>query len=118
MVHAGPNQGSPSGWQSKDDPATQTLLAGKVENGLATIKQRTEILTPITDAKVKSQVIQRIQHGYLKFDIQAGRLFNSRLELDERVIGFNGPTSHMHYLGRLTEQSELVRDGVRKVSVR
>ncbi len=90
----------------------------KVENGLATIKQRTEILTPITDAKVKSQVIQRIQHGYLKFDIQAGRLFNSRLELDERVIGFNGPTSHMHYLGRLTEQSELVRDGVRKVSVR
>lgn len=90
----------------------------KVENGLATIKQRTQILTPITDAKIKSQVIQRIQHGYLKFDIEAGRLFNSRLELDERVIGFNGPTSHMHYLGRLTEQSELVRDGVRKVSVR
>ena len=74
-----------------------------VKNGLATISVRTQVLTPVSDPKIQSQLMQRLQHGTIKFDLDAGRIYSSKMELDERVIGFRGAASMIHYLSRMTE---------------
>jgi hypothetical protein len=76
----------------------------KVEAGVATIAIKTQVLTPLTDPKIKSQLVQRLQDGSVLFDIAGGQVRTRRMQLDQRVIGFNGPTSMMHYLARLTEE--------------
>ena len=76
----------------------------KVEVGVATISVVTQILTPISDPKLQSQLVQRMQEGTIKFDIDAGRLIHKQMDLDESVLGFAGPDSHMQYLARLTEE--------------
>jgi len=75
----------------------------QVKNGLATISVRTQVLTPVSDPKIQSQLMQRLQHGTIKFDLDAGRIYSSKMELDERVIGFRGAASMIHYLSRMTE---------------
>ena len=88
----------------------------KVSAGVATISIKTQILTPVRDAKVRSQLIQRISEGEIRFDIDAGRLISRRLDWDETVLGFNGPDSNMKYLARLTE--ELVTEKKAKTAAR
>ena len=51
------------------------------------------MLTPVSDPKIQSQLMQRLQHGTIKFDLDAGRIYSSKMELDERVIGFRGAAS-------------------------
>jgi hypothetical protein len=75
----------------------------KVESGVATISLNTQILTPSITARVRSQLIQKLSNGTIKFDIDAGRIISKQLEWDETVVGFNGPKSNMEYLGRITE---------------
>jgi len=75
----------------------------QVKNGLATISVRTQVLTPVNDPKIQSQLMQRLQHGTIQFDLDAGRIYSSKMELDERVIGFRGAASMIHYLSRMTE---------------
>jgi len=76
----------------------------KVENGVATISVVTMVLTPINDPKLKSQLVQRLQKGSIKFDIDAGRLIHKQFDIGEEVVGFSGADSYMQYLGRLTEE--------------
>ena len=83
----------------------------KVKYGVATISVTTKVLTPVHDAKVKSQLIQRMTSGEIKFDIDAGRVISKQLDLDERVIGFNGADSVMHYLARFTEELVIDEEG-------
>lgn len=90
----------------------------KVSNGLATITVRTQVITPVHDAKVKSQLMQRMQHGEFQFDLAKGRIYSSRMELDERVVGFNGAASMIHYLSRMTEQLLKSVPSTKDVSVR
>ena len=80
----------------------------KVQAGVATISVSTQVLTPLDDPRVKSQIVQRLQDGNIRFDIERGRILSRQLDLDQRVIGFNGPTSLMHYLARTRE--EVVKD--------
>lgn len=75
----------------------------KVETGVATISVKTQILTPLDDARVKSQIIQRISQGELRFDLDSGRMLAKQLDWDESVLGFNGAESNMKYLARFTE---------------
>ncbi len=75
----------------------------KVQTGVATISVRTQVLTPINDARLESQLIQQLSHGHIKFDVDAGRVISKQLDWDEQVIGFNGPNSNMKYLARFTE---------------
>ena len=82
----------------------QVYTLEKVEAGLATIDVRTELLTPVNDPKVESQLIQRLTHGTIKFDVDAGRLISKQLDLDKTVIGFSGAESSMSYLARFTEE--------------
>ncbi len=52
---------------------------------------------------MKSQLIQQLSRGEIKFDIDAGRVISKRLDWDENVIGFSGADSNMKYLARFTE---------------
>jgi len=76
----------------------------KVEAGVATITLETQVLTPVNEPKVQSQLVQRLQRGTLKFDVDAGRLIHKQLDIDEEVFGFSGNDSHMQYLARFTEE--------------
>jgi hypothetical protein len=86
----------------------------KVENGVATIGVVTTVLTPINDPKLQSQLVQRLQKGTIRFDIDAGRLIHKQLDIDQEVIGFSGADSIMQYLARLTE--EPVKEDVKSAS--
>jgi hypothetical protein len=76
----------------------------KVELGVATISVVTQVLTPISDPKLESQLVQRLQKGTIKFDVDDGRLIHKRMDLDESVLGFAGADSSMQYVARLTEE--------------
>ena len=77
----------------------------KVQTGIATIKVQTQILTPVNDPVVQSQLVQRVKRGEVKFDIDAGRLRSQQMDIDETVVGFSGPNSIMKYLSRLSEEA-------------
>lgn len=81
-----------------------------VENGVAKISVATQILTPgIQDQpRVLVQIVQRLTSGVIEFDIERGLVVRQSLDLDQTVIGFNGPKSIMNYNGKLSE--ELILD--------
>jgi hypothetical protein len=76
----------------------------KVEAGVATISVATIVLTPVNDPKIQSQLVQRLQRGTIKFDLDAGRLLYKQMDIDQQVFGFSGADSHMQYLARFTEE--------------
>ena len=76
----------------------------KVQAGVATISVKTEVLTPVDDAAIKSQLVQQLSNGTIRFDVDAGRVVSKQLDWTESVIGFNGPDSNMKYLARFTER--------------
>ncbi len=75
-----------------------------VKTGVATIGVETQVLTPIDDPRVKSQLIQQLTRGEIKFDIDAGQVISRRIDWDETVVGFQGADSLMKYLARFTEE--------------
>ncbi len=75
-----------------------------VKTGLATISVKTEVVTPVNDPAVKSQLVQQLTNGELKFDVDAGRLVFQQIDWDETVVGFSGDNSLMKYLARFTEE--------------
>ena len=75
----------------------------KVERGVATIAVETQILTPVNDPKIRVQLMQRLSKGHIRFDIDAGRIVSQRTDLDQRMLGFSGPDSSMHYVATFTE---------------
>jgi len=84
--------------------ARDTYTLEKVQTGVATLKVRSEILTPIEQASVKAQIIQQLSNGSIRFDLDAGRFLSKQLDWDETVVGFQGPNSLMEYRARLTEE--------------
>jgi len=87
----------------------------KIEAGVATISVATQVLTPVSDPKVQSQIVQRLQRGTIKFDIDAGRLLHKQMDIDQEVFGFSGADSHMQYLARFTEEPLQVGSPTAKV---
>ncbi len=76
----------------------------QVQTGVATIAARTEVLTPVDDPAIQSQLVQRVKRGEVRFDVDAGRVLQQQMDIDETVIGFSGADSMMKYLARLTEE--------------
>lgn len=83
----------------------QQYTLEKVQTGVATINVTTQVLTPLNDPALQSQLIQRVKRGVIKFDVDAGRILSQQMDSDETVVGFNGPDSNMKYLSRLTEEA-------------
>ena len=64
-----------------------------VENGIATISLVTVCMSPLNDPFQESQLLQRQPNGTLKFDITKGTLVDRQLEIDDKVVGHQGPGS-------------------------
>ena len=75
-----------------------------VKDDVATIRVKTEVLTPIHDPKVKLHLLQRLNSGTVRFDIKAGQIVSKEMEWDETIVNFNGPASQMRYLARFKEE--------------
>ncbi len=82
----------------------QKFTLESVADDVATVKVDFQVLTPVSDPSIEAQLVQRLSSGTVKFDITAGRVLSQQLDLDKHVIGFNGPTSSMHYVTRFTEK--------------
>jgi hypothetical protein len=91
--------------QVKRIKTRQQYTLVNVQTGVATIAVETQILTPVNDPRVQSQLVQRIKRGEAKFDLDTGRVRSQQLDIDETVIGFHGADSLMKYLSRLSEES-------------
>lgn len=74
-----------------------------VENNLATISVKTDLLTPLDDPKLLAQLIQRTPRGSFVFDIDQGLIASRTFITDKSEIGVVGPNSMMRATGQLTE---------------
>jgi hypothetical protein len=81
----------------------QRFTLQSVKTGVATIAVETQILTPIHDPAIESQVIQHQSSGTVRFDVDAGRILSQQMDLDKHLVGFRGETSSLHYVTRFTE---------------
>lgn len=88
----------------KEIKVRDSFTLEKVQTGVATIRVRTEVLTPIEAASVKAQIVQQLSNGTIKFDVDAGRVLSKELDWDETVVGFQGENSLMEYRARVTEK--------------
>jgi hypothetical protein len=93
----------PSGG-TKRIKAIQQFTLEDVKTGVATIQVSTEILTPITDPAIESQLIQREAAGRVRLDIDAGRVMGQQMDIDKHVVGFRGGASSIHYVNRFSER--------------
>jgi len=84
-----------------------------VKDGVATVSIETQVLTPVRDPAVESQLIQRGGRGEVKFDIAKGRVVSQQVDVDKSVVGFRGPASSIHYVSRFTER---LLDGEKKTA--
>lgn len=112
-VKIGDNWAVPREVRTRNEAGTQKIIKirelytlEKVQTGIATISVRSEPLTPIEDQTVKSQLVQQLSNGTIRFDIDAGRVISRQLDWDETVVGFQGASSMMEYRARLTEELE------------
>jgi len=92
-----------------ENQATKTIQTRRhhklldVASGIATIEVTYQVLSPI-DAYVEYQLVQRLMHGEVRFDIDAGRVVAQQMDIDKRILGFAGPTSSTHYIMRMEEK--------------
>lgn len=84
--------------------AVQQFVLEEVKTGVAVIRVSTDILTPITDPAVESQLVQREAAGTVRFDIDAGRILGQQMDIDKHVVGFRGDASSIHYVNRFSER--------------
>ena len=84
--------------------AVQRFVLEDVKTGVATIRVSTDVLTPITDPAVESQLVQREAAGKVRFDIDAGRILGQQMDIDKHVVGFRGDASSIHYVNRFSER--------------
>lgn len=73
-----------------------------VTSGVADVEMTYQVLSPIT-AHIEAQLVQRLMSGTIRFDIKKGRILSQQMDVDQRVLGFAGATSSMHYVMRLKE---------------
>ncbi len=82
----------------------QRFTLEEVKNGVATIRVENEVLTPVQDPALEAQLIECGAGGSVRLDIDAGRVLQQQTDLDNRVVGFRGEASSIHYLTRFTEK--------------
>jgi hypothetical protein len=66
-----------------------------IEEGIAAVALRTEVLTGKRTPKQDVELIQRQFSGTITIDLEQGRLLERELAIDGSVVGYDGPTSAM-----------------------
>jgi hypothetical protein len=84
--------------------AMQKFTLEEVKTGVARIAVLNVILTPVRDPAVEAQLVQYESAGFVRFDVDAGRVLEQQVDMDKRIVGFRGPASNLHYLSRFTEK--------------
>lgn len=84
--------------------ARQLYRLESVEGNVASLHLETQVLSPVNDPQIESQLVQSKASGTIRFDIAAGRLVSQQSDVDEQVHGFQGPGSSMHYVTRFSEK--------------
>jgi hypothetical protein len=84
--------------------AVQQFTLESVKTGVATIRVSTDVLTPITDPAIESQLVQRESAGMVRFDVDEGRILGQQMDIDKHVVGFRGDASSIHYVNRFCER--------------
>ena len=69
----------------------------KVVDGMAHVTFTTTLLNPNVDETVRSQIVTHMTRGFIVFDVAKGMITNRETRWDERVIGYQGAESYMHY---------------------
>jgi hypothetical protein len=82
----------------------QKFTLESVKSGVARIAIVNAVITPVRDPAVEAQLIQHESTGFIRFDVDAGRVLEQQLDLDKRIVGFRGAASSLHYLSRFHEQ--------------
>ena len=70
----------------------------KVVDGMAHITFTTSLLNPNVDETVRSQIVTHMTRGFIVFDVAKGVITNRETRWDQRVIGYQGAESYMHYI--------------------
>lgn len=89
---------------TKKIKARQLYRLESVDDNVATLHLETQVLTPVNDPKIESQLVQSKASGTIRFDIAAGRVVAQQSDIDEHVHGFQGAGSSMHYVTRFSEK--------------
>jgi hypothetical protein len=89
---------------TKKIKARQLYRLESVDEGVATIRLETQVLTPVNDPQIEAQIVQSKANGAVHFDIAAGRILSQESDIDEHVNGFQGAASSMHYITRFSEK--------------
>jgi hypothetical protein len=95
--------------------ALQKFTLEQVKTGVARIAVVNAILTPVRDPAIEAQLVQYESTGFLRFDVDAGRVLEQQVDQDKRVVGFRGPASNVHYLSRFTEKFQAAESQVATV---
>lgn len=82
----------------------QRYCLTKVENGIAYISVKTQVLTPNITPRIHVQIMQQMTEGMILFDIEKGRVWMQEIDWDEEVIGFDSPDSRMQYNARYKQE--------------
>jgi len=93
-----------AGGGAKRIKTRQLFTLESVKTGVATISVKTQVLTPVNDPKIDSQLVQQLTNGEIRFDIDDGRILSRQMDWDETVVGFSGAESSLKYLARYTEE--------------
>ncbi len=81
-----------------------------VENGVATLELRTEVLTARRTPKEEVALVQRKFSGSIVLDLPSGRLLSRDLAIDGGVVGYDGPMSAMTV--KMLQQDRYAPEGV------
>ncbi len=76
----------------------------KVETGVATIRVKSQPVTPVNNPQIEAQLMQDLIDGTIRFDLDAGCLLSRQVDWDDTVVEFAGPASMIKYRARLTEK--------------
>jgi hypothetical protein len=79
-----------------------------IENGVATISQKTAPLTVLSDPTLLVQLVRHTTEGTIRFDLASGRALDRRVEFDNLEIGWAGEDSSYRAISKQTET--LVKD--------
>jgi hypothetical protein len=90
----------------------QKFTLEQVKTGVARIGVVNAVLTPVRDPAIEAQLVQHESTGFVRFDVDAGRVLEQQFDHDRHVVGFRGPASNMHYLSRFTEKFQSVETKV------
>lgn len=75
-----------------------------VDDGIASIRVDTTVLTPVDDPQLEARLLERIWDGKIQFDIEEGHVLSRVTEMDRKVIGFSGPQSSLRYRAEMEER--------------